>query len=513
MIWIFYLPGFIYLCKNVTMDWLKYYLIISFLFCSELFAQNNANPVSVLKNEIELLKKDPCLKNASWGLYVVENETGNQVCAYNSDLVLEPASVMKIVTTGAALSLLGPSFVFETKLEYTGHIDTSGNLKGNLYITGSGDPTPGSKRMGPTIGMDSIFSGFYLAMKQNNIRHINGFIVADASAFEENPAAGSWLWEDIGNYYASGAYGLNINENYYRLYFDAGGKTGSPATLVKMEPYIGEITFINNVRTGAAGSGDNVIIYGQPYTDLRMMDGTVPFGKKNFDVDGAIPDPPAYFAEQFSGYLYNKGITADSSVTTTRIMKWLDKPDTAIRLPITRHLSPNLNEIIRHTNLKSINLFAEAILKAIGKIKKGEGSEKAGIEVVKNFWAAKKVDLKGFVMEDACGLSRKNKISAGQLCEMLRVIRWEKSYDSFRQSLPVAGKSGGMAGMLNNTFAENNLTAKTGNMDRIKSYAGYVTNKAGKELSFAVIFNNYTCTNAELKQKSEKLLLLISLTQ
>ena len=194
-------------------------------------------------------------------------------------------------------------------------------------------------------------------------------------------------------------------------------------------------------------------------------------------------------------------------------MKWLDKPDTAIRLPITRHLSPNLNEIIRHTNLKSINLFAEAILKAIGKIKKGEGSEKAGIEVVKNFWAAKKVDLKGFVMEDACGLSRKNKISAGQLCEMLRVIRWEKSYDSFRQSLPVAGKSGGMAGMLNNTFAENNLTAKTGNMDRIKSYAGYVTNKAGKELSFAVIFNNYTCTNAELKQKSEKLLLLISLTQ
>jgi len=90
------------------------------------------------------------------------------------------------------------------------------------------------------------------------------------------------------------------------------------------------------------------------------------------------------------------------------------------------------------------------------------------------------------------------------------VISKEKSYDVFCASLPVAGKSGGMAGMLKNTIAENNLKAKTGNMDEIKSYAGYVTTAGGKEVAFALVFNNYNCPNAEIKQKAEKLLLLIS---
>lgn len=172
-----------------------------------------------------------------------------------------------------------------------------------------------------------------------------------------------------------------------------------------------------------------------------------------------------------------------------------------------------MSEIIKLTNIKSVNLFAEAILKALGMKKKNEGSEQAGIEVVKNFWASKNVDLAGFQMEDACGLSRKNKISTRQLSEMLKVLSKEKTYQVFSESLPVAGQSGGMASMLKNTVADNNLKAKTGNMDKIKSYAGYVTNAGGKELAFALIFNNYNCSNAILKQKSEKILLLISQTK
>lgn len=490
-----------------------YYCIISLLFCSDLFAQNIDNSVTLLKNEIEALKKDPDLKNASWGLYVVENETGKQICAYNSDIVLEPASVMKIVTTGAALSILGPSYVFETKLEYSGTIDSAGNLHGNLYIKGGGDPTIGSQRFDNTVSIDSVFSEFYIALKQNHILHINGAIVGDASVFEENPAAGSWLWEDIGNYYASGAYGLNVYENYYRLYFDAGDKIGSPAKLTKMKPVMDDLTFINYVKTAEAGSGDNVIIYGQPYSDVRILEGTVPFGRSDFDVDGSIPDPPGYFSKLFSSYLYNKVIKADGPVTTDRAMSWNNKTDTTTRTQIAQHVSPKLSEIIKPTNIKSVNLFAEAILKALGMKKKNGGSKKAGIEVVKSFWASKNVDLKGFEMEDACGLSRKNKISTRQLCEMLRVLSNEKIYKVFTQSLPVAGQSGGMASMLKNTVADKNLKAKTGNMDKIKSYAGYVTNAGGKELAFALIFNNYACPNAELKKKSEKLLLLISQTK
>ena len=490
-----------------------YYCIIFLLFFSDVIAQNSPEEASPLNKEIEVLKKDAGLKNAGWGLYVIETETGKQVCSYNADIVLEPASVMKIVSTGAALSILGPSYTFETALEYSGFIDSAGNLNGNLYIRGGGDPTIGSSRFDNNVGTDSIFSEFYMALKQHNIRHINGSIVADASVFEENPAAGSWLWEDIGNYYASGAYGINVFENSYRLYFNAGAVIGSPAELAKMSPVMNDITFINNVTTGAAGSGDNVIIYGQPYTQLRMLEGTVPLGKTNFDVDGSIPDPPKYFAGLFSAYLKDKGILVGNTGAVENVITWNSKSDTAHRTQIAQHLSPKLSEILKPTNLKSVNLFAEAFLKALGSVKKKEGSENAGIAVVKQFWTSKNVDLTGFEMEDGCGLSRKNKISTRQLCDMLKVLAKEKTFAVFSQSLPVAGKSGGMASLLKNTMAENNLIAKTGNMDKIKSYAGYVTNAGGKHLAFAMVFNNYTCSNAELKQKSEKLMLLISQTK
>ena len=493
----------------------KNYCIFLLLFFSWLFleAQNNNDPLNLLNNEIELLKKDPCLKNASWSVMVSETATGKQLCGYNVDMVLEPASVMKIVTTGAALSLLGSSFVFETRLEYSGTIDPEGNLIGNLYITGGGDPTIGSKRFDGAVSTDSIFYEFYRALKQNNIRHIKGSVVADASFFEENPAAGSWLWEDIGNYYASGAYGLNINENSYRIYFDAGVDLGSPALLNIKDPELNEMEFINNVKTGKAGSGDNVIIYGSPYTNVRMLEGTVPVGKTNFDVDGSLTDPPAYFAKLFSEYIYNKGIIADSATKTNRKIKWEGKTDSVKRKILALHKSPELKEIVVPTNTKSVNLFAEAILKTIGRIKKDKGSETAGVEAVKNFWASKNIDLKGFEMEDGCGLSRKNKISTRQLCEMLKILTKEKAYTDFSQSLPLAGKTGGMAAMLKGTIAENNLRAKTGNMDKIKSYAGYVKNISGKNLCFALVFNNYTCSNSELKPKIEKLLLLIAQTK
>ncbi len=487
-----------------------YYCIFILLSGKSVFAQNAESPSVLLNNEIDVLKSDVCLKNATWGLCVMETGTGNILGSYNADAVLEPASVMKIVTTGAALSILGPSFVFETWLEYSGNIDSAGNLNGNIYIRGGGDPTIGSKRFGSSVSTDSVFSMFRNALGKLKIKNIRGAVVADAGIYDDNPASGSWLWEDIGNYYASGAYGLNLYENYYRLYFNSGTAIGSPASLVKMEPELIDISFINHVKTARAESGDNVIIYGGPYTKLRLLEGTVPAGRENFDVDGAIPDPPELFAKLFCEYLSANGIPVDKSFTTCRELEWKNMPDTLPRKTIIKYVSPCLGDIIKPTNIKSVNLFAEAILKAAGKQKSGRGSEKAGVEAVKNFWASKNVDLKGLEMEDGCGLSRKNKISTRQLCQMLKVISKEKSYDVFCASLPVAGKSGGMAGMLKNTIAENNLKAKTGNMDEIKSYAGYVTTAGGKEVAFALVFNNYNCPNAEIKQKAEKLLLLIS---
>ncbi|MEI6852792.1 MAG: D-alanyl-D-alanine carboxypeptidase, partial [Bacteroidota bacterium] len=134
-------------------------------------------------------------------------------------------------------------------------------------------------------------------------------------------------------------------------------------------------------------------------------------------------------------------------------------------------------------------------------------------EAITEFWKQKGIDLSGFDMEDGCGLSRKNKISTRQLVSILKLIRSDKNFSAFEKSLPVAGVSGGMASMMKGTPAEKNLKAKTGNMEKIKSYAGYVKNAGGKDVAFAIIVNNYSCTNAVLKQKLEKLMLLMAQTK
>ena len=492
------------------------YIILVLLCCHIMAvkAQNTTSGTSkLLEDEIELLKSDADLKHAAWSILAMETATGTILAEYNADMGLEPASVLKILTTGAAISILGSDFTFTTELEYSGTIDSNGTLNGNLYIKGGGDPTIGSKRFGKEVSTDSIFSDFYNALRKYKIRHIAGKIIADATIYEDNPLAYSWSWEDIGNYYASGTWGLNCNENLYRLYFDAGATVSSPAILSSMEPKMSDITFTNHVITGKSGSGDNVYIFGAPYTNERLLEGTVPLGKKHFDVDGSLPDPPSFMAAAFLQFIQQKGIRVDSSFTTMREMAWQDKADTNIRQILFIHTSPKLSDIIFHTNMKSVNLFAEAILKMIGYTKFQVGSSGVGIEAIKNFYINKGIDLDGFDMEDGCGLSRKNKISARQLAEILSILRKEKDFAAFEKSLPVAGKSGGMASLLNGTLAENNMKAKTGNMEKIKSYAGYVKNAAQKDVAFAIIVNNYTCSNATLRPKLEKLMLLIAQTK
>ena len=486
--------------------------ISPFIFLSAFGQATKSESLSALETEIKALKQDACLKNASWSVCVMDIKTGKVEAQYNNEISLLPASVMKIVTTSAALALLDSSFRFETFLQYTGTIDTAtGILHGNLFIKGGGDPTFGSKRFGNDVSSDSIFAEFFRSLAKKGIRAIDGRLIADESIFDDLLPQ-SWGWEDVGNYYGSGTCGLSINENMYRLYFDAGTSVGSPAALTGVEPPMPDIRFINNVKTAGASTGDNVYVLGGPFTYLKVLEGTVPLGKKHFDVDGAIPDPSMYCIHLFHDYLAQKGISVSGGYTTLREERWKSADgftDTLARIDLCLHGSPILSKIICQTNLKSVNMFAETLLKMIGYKISGEGSAEAGIEAVRNYWSAH-VDLKGFDMYDGCGLSRKDEITTLQLCKMLSFFYDSEQIRPFLNSLPVAGESGGMKGFLKGTVAEDNLMAKTGTMEEVRSYAGYVTNRANEDLAFAIIVNNFNCPIWEIKQKCEKLMQLIA---
>jgi serine-type D-Ala-D-Ala carboxypeptidase/endopeptidase (penicillin-binding protein 4) len=476
-------------------------LILPFSFISN--AQN-----SKLKSEIESLKKDPSLKHATWSVCVMNTKNDSTIAEYNSEISVAPASTMKILTTGAALSILGSDFVFQTKLQYDGILDTiTGTLKGNLYILGGGDPSLESEYFKDKKDSLSTIEKWALILKAKGIKKIEGAIIGDASIFEDNMTPPQWIWGDIGNYFGAGASGLSYHDNKYTAYFRSGA-IGSKTTITKINPAVADMQIINNVTAG--GNDDNAFIYGSQYSYYRMAQGTVPANKNNYEVEGAIPDPALFCAQALERALKNIDVTISKNASTLRILKESNTYSEAARKVLYTYYSPTLDKIVYYTNLKSLNLYAEHLLKYICYNKSGFGEETKGTEIITAFWKNLGVDVSGFFMNDGCGLARANVITTKTEAQVLDLIAKDKSFSAFYNSLPIAGKAGSLGGMCDGTFAENNLRAKSGYITRARGYAGYVKNRKGNLLCFSVLANNYECTPTEMKKKLEKILIAIA---
>lgn len=463
-----------------------------------------------LKTAIASFKNDKALKHASWSLCVMNTKTGAIIAKHNEEAALTPASVTKIVTTGAALGILGANFRFETLLQYNGTIDSNGILNGNIYIKGGGDPTIHSDRFHDSVMLPAIFKKWFIALQKNNIKKINGYIIADSDIFDDAMPAPKWAWNDIGNYYGSGTCGLSCFENSYNIYFNSGKNLGDSTFISKIEPPIPQLKMYNFVTAGKPNSGDNVIIYGAPYTYERFLEGTVPANRNNFKVSGALPDPAYYFAQAFQWFLTMNNIASNDSIFTTRMLRIINKNINNQRIVIARHYSPPLENIVYFTNLKSVNMFAETMLKMCGYKQSGYGSYQTGTEAIINYWKSKGIDFDGLFLADGSGLSRNNALSALQITHILRTISLDKNFKIFFNSLAIAGKSGSIAGNFKNTAAFDNLRAKSGFMEGVRSYAGYVTNTKNEMLTFAIIVNNYNCTASQMKVKLEDIMVAIA---
>ena len=477
------------------MKWIVFNIFILFLFLSNLQSQN------LLDKAIERLAKEPSLKNASLGISVLEVASGKQIAAYFPNQSLKPASSLKVVTTGVALALLGNDFRFKTVLEYDGTIDSEGTLHGNLYIKGYGDPTLGSDHFKKAEQLNIVLSKWVRAIRQQGIKKIDGQIVGDASFFDSSVNGRTWLWEDMGNYYASGAWGLNIHENRYFLKFQQTARIGEKPEIVGISPQIPNLLLMNELQSAERTSGDNAYIFGVPYDYTRFVRGTIPIGSKIFTIKGSIPDPPFFAAHSLLNKLEASGIStrklASSQFELDRLGESRKK-----RIRFYTYQSPTLKEIVKETNLKSVNLYCEAMLRMLGQKKTGIGNAAAGLEQIKTFWEERGLNLDGFFMEDGSGLSPQNAVSAFHLASILRKIaRDQKLFPAFYDSLPIAGQTGTLRGMFKNSVANGKLRAKSGGMTRVRSYTGYAKTKSGKLLAFCVIVNNFSGKSAALRNK------------
>jgi D-alanyl-D-alanine carboxypeptidase/D-alanyl-D-alanine-endopeptidase (penicillin-binding protein 4) len=470
-------------------------LIVWLCLTPLLFSQNSA-----IQNHINKLLKDPALRHASFGISIMDVETGKTIASHNDNQSLIPASILKVVTTSTAAAVLGNDYKFKTELQYSGEIDKQGNLKGNLYIKGYGDPTFGSPLMEAAKPMDEVLNTFVASILNKNILCVEGYVIGDASWFGSEVNAPDWPWIDLGNYYAAGVWGLNIHENLYYLHFLQNPQLKAAPRIMNIEPAVENLVFYNEVKSAKKGSGDNAYIYGAPYSYERYVRGTIPVGTGEFTIKGSLPDPPLFAAKHLKNLLADINVPVSKGATTDRL---LQTPMDKDRKTLFTYYSPELKTIIKRTNIKSVNLYCETFLKTLGKRKTGEGSEtQKGLQVIEDYWTERGLSFDGVNQVDGSGLSRTNLVTAKFMAALLRKTHLNSGINStIYESLPVAGKSGGIKYYLRGTIAEGRLRAKTGTLENVRSFAGYATNKQGKKLAFCIIVNNHNCSGSALRKK------------
>jgi len=473
------------------------------LLASIIWAQNLSTPQ---KNQKALLTflNTPGFQSASISFVAMDLQSQEIICSHSPHKVLKPASSLKLLSTASALELLGPDFKFKTQLLYNGKIEAqTQELKGNIIIKGYGDPSLGSSHF-RTTNDDDFFSHCILALKKTGISSISGRIIGDARYYSSESIPETWTWESMGNYYGAGPNGLSIFDNTYKLYFRTGAKVGQASKITGISPNIPNLSFNNKVKS-AAISYDNAYLYASPYSNNIEIRGELPLNKSKFAIKGSIPDPAYLCAYTLDSLLKQSSISIKNNPSTFRLMPSLAQgKQTHI---IYTHYSPSLKEIIKKTNTHSINLFAELCLIEAGIALKAQPKTKNAADSVLSYWKKRQMPTQGLRIYDGSGMSHYNSISASQLVFLLNYMRNESNYyQSFYESLAIAGKTGTLKYFLQNKKTEGKIHAKSGTIDFGKSYAGYIKTVSGKEIAFAIIVNNYSCSKKEATQKIAQLI-------
>lgn len=471
---------------------LKILILLITVSLSGLLAQTKQDAIKVFAT-------NSGLKHAAIG-FSVKDFRGNKVVAHNGDKSMTPASTLKIVTTATALELLESDFRFETKLYKEGNI---------LTVLGSGDPTLGTRHF------DNIQDAF-LEQWADKIVTVFGNqtideirIVDDLFGYEG--VSSRWIRQDMGNYYAAGAYGISVFDNAYELFFNTVNKNAAPR-IVKTQPVMKNLAFTNTLTLNTTGR-DNGYIMGEPFSNHRLLAGNIPAGKTSFSIKGDIPDPGMYLGEQLKEVLQKRNMKVGKVTTMRNTYEQFRFSTPRLRNWGTEfyvHRSFPLRDIVQNINFRSNNHFTEHLIRLIGRIEKPDIYSSAldkGVEKIEKFWKDKGLNIDALFMYDGCGLAPSNAISADLLCDILIYMQTKsKNSDVFLKSLPQAGKEGTVRSLLKGTSLVGKVYAKSGSIVNVRCYAGYYIN-GDKKYAYSLMVNNHDMTSFELQKAIEKLLI------
>lgn len=470
----------------------KSFLILAIsLIALQLEGQFHFRPGFCLKNppvarQLEHFSRLENLKGASWGLVIRDATDGKILVQKSGEENFIPASNMKVLTSMNAFHHLGKDFRFKTSFFHDGQI-SDGVLRGNLWVEGSGDPTPA------TEGRDKLGVGFFsqvvALLKEKGIREITGKILVVNGSHPYEGIRNDWSWSDIGNYYGAGIYSLNINENQFHTFIEA-RQEGHNAQVKKTDSLKGLVEIQEvNLETTSPGSPDMAYYFWVPGSNRVRLKGSIPQDAGLQKVKGALQDPPSLFLEILRKSIQKAGI---------RILE--ENIENKERINLGEVLSPSLPAIAAEVNLNSNNLYTESL--AYSLCRKDDRCLENGWTQLERF--AKLINFPaGYYLADGSGLSPSNRVSPAGISNALVWALKQNWSGAFLQSLPVAGESGTMRNFCKG--AKGKIRAKSGTLTRTLCYSGFADTQKGR-VAFSLMVNNYHGSFKIMKEAVGRLL-------
>ncbi|GAC1430276.1 MAG: D-alanyl-D-alanine carboxypeptidase/D-alanyl-D-alanine-endopeptidase [Burkholderiaceae bacterium] len=406
--------------------------------------------------------------------------------AVNHAAAFNPASTMKLVTSAAALDLLGPTFTWKTRAFADG--TQSGDvLEGNLIFKGGGDPK-------------LVIENFWVFLRQiraAGVREIHGSVVLDRTTFGDDEHDPAKFDGDPAKPYNAGPDGLLLNYASLGLHFMPDPASG--ALTVTLDPQLAGVT----VTPPQLSSEDCGAWQGKlqlTVTATRIgFNGSMPAacGEKTWVIHPYGMTRTEYFGAVFRQLWHDVGGTFTGEVTDGVL------PSQA-RL-IAEHRSTSLPEVMRDMNKYSNNVMARQLLLTIAaELEKAPGTPEHGAHLVKSWLAAKGIENPEVVIENGAGLSRIERISAGTMGRMLRMVYRAPTMPEFVSSLPLVGFDGTMRRRLQDRTVAGNAHVKTGTLKEVRAIAGYIQAVSGRQYAIASLINH---PNASRGQEAQDLLL------
>jgi D-alanyl-D-alanine carboxypeptidase/D-alanyl-D-alanine-endopeptidase (penicillin-binding protein 4) len=420
-------------------------------------------------------------RSGHWGAIVVSLTRGDTLYSQNADLMMQPASTMKMFTSAMALDEFGPDHTFRTPALYDGQLGADGTLNGNLYLKGVGDPSLSTRFWHDEQPMDVLAK----EIVARGVKRIHGDVVGDATIFDDKLIPDGWKTSYLGAAYAARVSGLSLNENLVWVAVHAeNGKA-----VVTLEPATTTIPIESSVKV-VGGSGGRVVAARRSDGTIAVR-GTIGSRSQPRKYSLVVDNPPLFTTGALRAALEKAGVTIDGQ---TRLAA---TPPNAVTLAAVS--SPPLAQIIGEMDRESINVVAEILFRAAGHAgTKQQGSAVSGLANLRNFLTTK-VGTPGHVVNvsDGSGLSLNDSVTARSMVKLLGYVHQAEWGPVFHAALPVEGESGTLKRHGRGAASRGNLHAKTGTTNTVAALGGYVTAKNGEVLAFSLIYNGADRWNAK----------------